>query len=213
MLAVGCFTVQIIGGADCQQLQSRHHATTKDAPSELNLDVSHKRQAKAKKNLANNQASTSTNDPLAWVQALGPVLGAFLANRAPPTPEPPVQHTPVIPAESNPHLNQVPHLAGTKRPAEGPPLPDICPDIGLWLSQLDTDPIRGRLNLNYQQYNGLLLGHGLFELSDLANVTVEKLLSLAGEQMNFGIANRLVTYAKEDFDQLSSHISKHARVD
>jgi hypothetical protein len=117
-------------------------------------------------------------------------------------------HTPI------PHSNQFPHLpvAGTKRPVEEP-LPDICPDIKSWLTQLDSDAVRGRLNLNYQQYSGLLLDNGLFELSDVANVTAEKLQALAGDQMNFGMANRLVTYAKEDFSQFSSHISKQARVE
>jgi hypothetical protein len=57
----------------------------------------------------------------------------------------------------------------------------------------------------------VLLHNGLYELSDLANLTADKLLALSTDQMTFGVANRLVTYAKDDFEQFSGHVSKHTR--
>ncbi|KAJ6568999.1 hypothetical protein B0H19DRAFT_1065782 [Mycena capillaripes] len=175
-------------------LASRHKAIIDEAPKDLNLDITHKRQAKA----------------------LVPVLGAIFnprlgASVAEPAPQHMIRGGESDPRMTIPHSNLIPPT-GTKRPAEDAPGPDICPEITVWLMTLDSDPIRGRLNLNYTQYKDLLLGNGFFELSDLANVTADKLLALSAEQMNFGIANRLVTYAKEDFDRMSGHTSKQARV-
>ncbi|KAJ7856170.1 hypothetical protein B0H13DRAFT_1902773 [Mycena leptocephala] len=66
----------------CQECKtSRHKATLNDAPSDLGLAVNHKRQVKAKKNLAN--ASTSAYEPPMWVQSLVPVIGVFLATECP----------------------------------------------------------------------------------------------------------------------------------
>ncbi|KAJ7447640.1 hypothetical protein FB451DRAFT_1411735 [Mycena latifolia] len=207
-------------------LASRHQAVISEPPKELNLDAGHARQRRAKTHLAS--ASPNTGDPLAWMQALSPLLGAVLANRAPTQAPPapgfwqPTSHENVIPAAppagGDPrslytHSNEAQDaFLGTKRRAsEEFPSPDICPDIGTWLANLDSDPIRGRMKLNYMQYSDLLINDGFFELSDLTNVSADKLLSLpGGDQMNFGIANRLVTYAKEDFELRST---KRPRVD
>lgn len=136
-------------------------------------------------------------------------------NRAPvsaPEWQPPQQNIPAnFPTgfdprpEFVPHLNQPqPSVLGTKRPAEDVPSASICHDIPTWLANLDSDPIRGRMKINYSQYNDILIGNGFFELSDLANVSADQLLAVSGGSgMNFGIANRLVTYAKEDFAPLS----------
>jgi hypothetical protein len=61
------------------------------------------------------------------------------------------------------------------------------------------------MKLNYAQYSNFLITNGFSEGCDLTNVAAEKLLALpGGEAMNFGIANRLVAYAKEDFEKPSS---------
>ncbi|KAG6874710.1 hypothetical protein C0993_012546, partial [Termitomyces sp. T159_Od127] len=68
-----------------------------------------------------------------------------------------------------------------------------------WLKQLDIHPIHGKLNLNYAQFAEPLLLNGLYELSDIVDLSVEKLLELGEERLNFGIANLLINYAKEDY--------------
>jgi hypothetical protein len=71
--------------------------------------------------------------------------------------------------------------------------------------------IRGQMNINYGQYNNILLEQGFFELSDLANVSAEQLVAVMESRVNFGVANHLVTYAKEDFAPFAT--AKRARVD
>ncbi|KAJ6474520.1 hypothetical protein DFH09DRAFT_1109571 [Mycena vulgaris] len=199
-------------------LASRHQAVINEPPKDLGLDANHARQKRAKNHQAN--AATSAADPPAWFQAMMPMLGVLLNNRAPaPAPAPPgfwqapsqdlMPAVPRLPPAGGdpsipfPHLTQSQELSfpGTKRP---PPKSLII---------LNNDPLRGRMKLNYVQYGDLPLDNGLFELSDLANVSAEKLLGLpGGERMNFGIANRLVTYAKEDFELFSAPVSKRPRV-
>ncbi|KAJ7202719.1 hypothetical protein C8J57DRAFT_1735619 [Mycena rebaudengoi] len=188
-------------------LASRHQAVIGEAPKELKLDVSHVRQKKAKNH--NAAATSSSNDAAPWIQglqAIAPVLGALFSNR--PALAAPEWQPSLIPGAPMhvPVANPAPFLPSTtsavKRPAEDAPSADICPDIITWITNLDEDPVRGRLKLNYFQYKDLLIDNGFFELSDLANVSAEQLMGFSGpsgERLNFGIANRLVTYAKEDY--------------
>jgi hypothetical protein len=177
----------------------------RDVPTQLGLEVNHARQQRAKKN--QTKVALGPDPSMGWIQALAPVLGALLSNsinRGPLVPEwqPSQQNV-------NPSQPLAPFLG--KRPAQDAPVADLCPDIGTWLTQLDADPIRGRMNINYGQYNNILLEQGFFELSDLANVSAEQLVAVMEGRVNFGVVNRLVTYAKEDFAPFAT--AKRARVD
>ena len=46
----------------------------------------------------------------------------------------------------------------------------------------------------------MLFENGIIDLSDVVSLTPEKLQELGG--MNFGIANHLIRYAKEDYEGL-----------
>ncbi|KAF8067599.1 hypothetical protein FPV67DRAFT_1669489 [Lyophyllum atratum] len=85
-----------------------------------------------------------------------------------------------------------------KRPAEVDMTAENI-DIEIWLAQLDAHPVRGKRNLNYSQFADPFLSNGIYELSDITTLSVEQLIQLGGDELNFGIANRLVNYAKEDF--------------
>jgi hypothetical protein len=74
------------------------------------------------------------------------------------------------------------------------PVEDI--DIGTWLTGLDSDPIRGRKGLNYQQYTAAFEAKGVLELSDLHDLGAETLMQTF--EMNIGMAKRLDRFAKED---------------
>jgi hypothetical protein len=185
-----------------------------EPPSQLDLGVNHARQKRAKNHRANTSSNLDESAP-AWLQTLAPVLGALI-NRPPATPDwqKSKYNMPVTDPHISvhgPHSTQVrPPSVGTKRPAEDASASDACPDIATWLAGLDADPNRGRLNLNFSQYQNLLLENGFYELSDIANVLPEQLQKVLGGGMTFGLANRLVTHAKEDFTPVST---KRARVD
>ncbi|KAJ7891384.1 hypothetical protein B0H14DRAFT_3855160 [Mycena olivaceomarginata] len=68
-------------------LLSRHQAVIGEAPKELNLEIGHARQQRAKNHRGKAVASPD-DSPLGWIQALAPVLGAFINNRPPPSPSP-----------------------------------------------------------------------------------------------------------------------------
>ncbi|KAG5735352.1 hypothetical protein E4T56_gene12827 [Termitomyces sp. T112] len=112
---------------------------------------------------------SDSEEQMSWLPRLG------LAPVAPPSPSP----TPKCPATND----IVP---------ENPCLQD-------WLEQLDVDHICGKLNLNYSQFLEPLISNGFYELSDIAHLSVEKLLRLSNGKLNFGIANCLINYAKEDY--------------
>ncbi|KAJ6628149.1 hypothetical protein B0H10DRAFT_2277329 [Mycena sp. CBHHK59/15] len=195
---------------------SRHQAILTEPPKELNLDINHSQQQKAKNARAHASAMGSSEPPM-WVQHLAPVFGALLGNRVQPPSQEYIQNMPgqvPRPLPADPTLDR---RNGTKHIPKDVPIPDLCPDIASWLEKLDSDPVRGRMNLNYTQYKKSLINQGFFELSDMANVTAEKLLSLLGRDgsdgLSFGIANRLVTYAKADYQQFLLKPSKHTRVD
>jgi hypothetical protein len=96
-----------------------------------------------------------------------------------------------------------------KRPAnDALPGPIIFPDIDMWLSSLDSHPIRGRKNLNYAQHAEGLMAHGILDLGDLVSLTAEKVLELAGPSINFGTANRLMMFAQEDQSELQRQVKK-----
>jgi hypothetical protein len=183
-----------------------------EPPSQLNLGVNHARQKRAKNHRANTSSNLDESAP-AWLQTLAPVLGDLI-NRPPATPDwqQSQYNMPITdPRVHGPHLMQAgPPSVGTKRPAKDASAADVCPDIATWLAGLDADPNRGRLNLNFSQYQNLLLENGFYELSDIANVSPEQLQKVLGGKMTFGLANRLVTHAKEDFTPVST---KRAQVD
>jgi hypothetical protein len=98
-------------------------------------------------------------------------------------------------------VNDPPSVLG-KHAMEGVLSPILCPDIATWLGQLDLDFIRSQMQIDFAQYSGLLLWNRFFELSDLANVSADQLLSDRG--MNFGIATHLIMYTKEDFSPFAT---------
>ncbi|KAG6867371.1 hypothetical protein C0993_003693, partial [Termitomyces sp. T159_Od127] len=68
-----------------------------------------------------------------------------------------------------------------------------------WLKQFDIHPICGKLKMNYAQFAEPLLSNSLYELSDIVDLLVKKLLELGEGRLNFGIANCLINYAKENY--------------
>ncbi|KAJ7450496.1 hypothetical protein B0H11DRAFT_1877432 [Mycena galericulata] len=197
-------------------LLSRHQATLKDPPAELKLELSHGRQRKAK---TAAPTAASSSDPPIWIQHLVPVMGALLGNRAgyQLSPTVPLAYGPADYSESSASVVGQGNLTaasatsaselctGTKRGVSE----SVCPDVGTWLTELDSDPVRGRMGLNYAQYRDCLVENGFFELSDMAKVDADKLMGLVG--IKYGIANRLVTYAREDYEDKAGS-SKRAKV-
>ncbi|KAJ6617089.1 hypothetical protein B0H10DRAFT_1948606 [Mycena sp. CBHHK59/15] len=137
-------------------LLSRHQAILTEPPKELNLDINHSRQQKAKNSRAHASAVGSSEPPM-WVQHLAPLFGALLGNRVQPPSQEYIQNMPGQapgPPPADPTLDR---RNGTKCIAEDVPIPDLCPDIASWLEKLDSDPVRGRMNLNYTQYKKSLI--------------------------------------------------------
>lgn len=84
------------------------------------------------------------------------------------------------------------------------------PAISEWLESLDKDEERGIDDVNYAQYSTILRKEGILRLRDLLGISsVEKLQELA--QLNYGTAQRLLTYAKEDETKLANDAKKARR--
>ncbi|KAH9966224.1 hypothetical protein BJV74DRAFT_890112 [Russula compacta] len=78
------------------------------------------------------------------------------------------------------------------------------PDIIPLLTSLDGDYFQGKKNLHFAQYGAALLENGILDLSDIVSLTPEKLQDLG--EMNFGIANCLIGYAREDDEELQGDV-------
>lgn len=77
------------------------------------------------------------------------------------------------------------------------------PTISEWLKSLDEHGERGLDKLDYAQYTVVLEGLGFVRLNDLLGAkTTEKLQELTQSQINWGTANRLMTFAKADEKKL-----------
>jgi hypothetical protein len=113
--------------------------------------------------------------------------GMFGAHQQSPFPVP----APALPVD----VNQANHAATSSKRRVSVEYPDIMP----WLASLDSDSFRGK-KLQFAQYGAALFENGIIDLSDVVSLTPEKLQELGG--MNFGIANRLIRYAKEDDEGL-----------
>ncbi|KAJ7474620.1 hypothetical protein B0H11DRAFT_2429026 [Mycena galericulata] len=170
----------------------RHEAIIDEPPKDLGINANHGQQKKARNHRA--KADENSNDaPPVWVQNLMPVLGALLG-RGPAPVAAPAPATP-DPRTTLPNPNPSPLSLPSKRAAEDIPSAEICPDITDWLARLDCDPVRSRL-------------------TDLVKVSADKLLELSGAWgLTWGVANRLVTYAKEDSELFSGQDSKRTKVD
>jgi hypothetical protein len=125
--------------------------------------------------------------PFAMMQA-GGVLGAHQQNMILQAPAP--QAVPLV------NINQADQVATSSKRQLSIEYPDIMP----WLISLDADPFRGKKQLQFTQYGATLFENGIIDLSDVVSLTPEKLQELGG--MNFGIANRLIRYVKEDNEEL-----------
>jgi hypothetical protein len=178
--------------------QSRHKATIDTPPADLGIEDAKPRSRAAKKLTA---SPASASDPMQMMQQMmgmfmGGLAGSMALSRgrdsgpelhasAPPSPS--VYNTPTGPL--SPPVN-------LKRPADHDLLKNI--DIEIWLTQLDSHPVRGKRNINYSQYGQSLTSLGIYELSDIVVLDVNRLQELI-PGLNFGTANRLVTYAQEDY--------------
>lgn len=89
-------------------------------------------------------------------------------------------------------------------------LPIDYPDIDAWLASLDSDDVRGKKQLNFSQYIEKLHGNGILDLEDLLSLSLDQLQEFSG--MNFGTANRVMNYAKDDSTDLRND-AKRARFD
>ncbi|KAJ3797142.1 hypothetical protein GGU11DRAFT_827474 [Lentinula aff. detonsa] len=105
------------------------------------------------------------------------------------------------------HLEASPTSSPVSTPSKRPAMPRILE----WLSSLDADQDRGKDELNYQQYNDILVSEGIIRLDDLVDLgTAEKLQNVLGS--NWGTANRLMKYAcKDHTDIVKPGSSKKAK--
>lgn len=178
-----------------------HKATLNQVPEELKIEDKTVRQRVAKKVLAADPDTHASAPPLwaqqmmampymfpPWAMNFNPMMSAA----GPSTTMNPAQ-IPVTNFSSGLAATGLPSPHGQKRSAA----PNTT-DIQTWLSEIDTDPIRGRHNVNYGQYGLVLMDKGIVDVSDLAMLPPEKLEEFTG--MNFGTANRILVYAKDDVD-------------
>ncbi|KZP27093.1 hypothetical protein FIBSPDRAFT_1040299 [Athelia psychrophila] len=212
-----CYHLTISDLATWALLLSKQKATIDEPPEELNLTDNVKRQAAAKKAMGSSQVAADSAPP-AWLQQMmavgmmgyqpppwammtGMFPGAsptgitpFTGSQIPATPT----HSSVIPAPASSPLS-------IKRTS-----PIDYPDTDDWLESLDKDPIRGKRQLDFAQYIDSLKSNGILDLGDLLALSLDKLQELSG--MNFGVANRVMNYAKDDTAQLKRD-AKRARTD
>ncbi|KAJ3740600.1 hypothetical protein DFH05DRAFT_1529212 [Lentinula detonsa] len=118
-----------------------------------------------------------------------------------PSPMPPAPGRATSP-HSSPGPTSSPSVTPSKRS-----LIDI-PHISEWLEGVDKDDIRGQDGLQVSQYSDALETNGIIRISDLVDVEVNQLMAMIGA--NWGVANRLVKYAKEDMGQINK-MSKKSR--
>jgi hypothetical protein len=181
--------------------QSQHKATIDAPPAELGIEDAKPRSHAAKKSIVSSPLAAS--DPMQMMQQMmgmfmGGLAGSMALSRGPQA----EMHVPLAPP--SPSVYNTPGTAAgplsspasLKRPADHDIPKNI--DIEIWLSQLDADPVRGKRNINYTQFGQSLTSLGIYELSDIVVLDVNQLQELV-PRLNFGIANRLVTYAQEDY--------------
>ena len=123
-------------------------------------------------------------------QMMGMFMGGLASSMAISRSPPSEQHAPGPPVPPSPPT-------GLKRPADNDLLPKNI-DIEVWLAQLDSDPVHGKRQIDYSQFGASFTALGIYELSDIIVLDVTQLRELL-PHLNFGIANRLVTYAQEDY--------------
>ncbi|KAJ3779439.1 hypothetical protein GGU10DRAFT_382562 [Lentinula aff. detonsa] len=116
-----------------------------------------------------------------------------------PSPMPPAPGRAASP-HSSPGPTSSPSVTPSKRS-----LIDI-PRISEWLEGVDKDDIRGQDGLQVSQYSDALETNGIIRISDLVDVEVNQLMAMIGA--NWGVANRLVKYAKEDMGQINKKSKK-----
>ncbi|RDB15211.1 hypothetical protein Hypma_004708 [Hypsizygus marmoreus] len=190
-------------------LLRRRLATIDSPPDKLNLSEKTNRQENIKAQAATSPLGFMGGNPWAQMNPMMNPWGAFgmpspWAMPPPPNPyalpahfltHPSVPAGAPLPADDNAMSSPY-----RKRPAE-PLVPLKYPTTRDWLTSLDNHVERGEDQLNYVQYIPIFLDAGLVRLGDiLACQTPEKLRELT--QINWGTANRLMDYAKEDRENL-----------
>lgn len=108
--------------------------------------------------------------------------------------------TPVTPLK-----NPVVASPSPKRPHESP-LHNSDTDLEDWLIKLDSDKKRNKQGFCYSSLAPAMLEKALFELSDVVNLSPEKLIELVGPDLRYGHAQRIVAFAGQD-----SGLNKRAR--
>lgn len=82
----------------------------------------------------------------------------------------------------------------------------VFPLVSEWLAELDSDETRGQDGIDYAQYLGALREEGIFCIDDLVDYgapeNLQKLLN-----SSWGVANRLVKYAKQDIQVIKGSMS------
>lgn len=220
-------------------MQSQQKAIIDNPPDALKLTDAFTRQRAAKKTHNATQLNNAVDsEPPKWLQQviqfqmaaamMGPFGGGgYRAPSQPELPTTPLGHgipsTPLnsVPGPSvhaTPTAIQVPSSPSPttlKRPAAPADdvYPIVFPDVDVWLSSLDSHPIRGRKNLNYAQFAEGLMAQGILDLGDLISLKADKILELSGPAMNFGTANRLTMFAQEDHMELRGQAKKVRRLD
>ncbi|KAH7917783.1 hypothetical protein BV22DRAFT_998012, partial [Leucogyrophana mollusca] len=188
-------------------------ATYETPPDELNIHDGHFRQHVAKKNQSKSQPDDPSAPP-AWLQQMMAAVAApMMLNQLQHTMHPWGPNPAAFRSPQTPHQSADQHdlptpasnrTAPTLSRGDSPPhkrraetaFADTYPDIDDWLASLDEHATRGRKNANFRQYTNKLVSNGIEELGDLLELSTEKLQDLGG--MNFGTANRLLRFARED---------------
>lgn len=118
--------------------------------------------------------------------------------------------TPPVPNGSLQQDRNPVSLSPASSPAASPAKRCIAPLIAEWLAGLDVHEERGQDQLDYVQYGQALREEGILRLDDLIDLkTPERLQAVISSK--WGIANRLLKYAKEDLSSLSGSPSKKSR--
>jgi len=82
--------------------------------------------------------------------------------------------------------------------------------ISEWLTSLDDHADRGQDNLNFRQYSMVLFNEGIIRVDDLVDLnTAERVQAVIGS--NWGTANRLLKFAKEDVAGPTKRSTKKVR--
>ncbi|KAJ3791407.1 hypothetical protein GGU11DRAFT_761627, partial [Lentinula aff. detonsa] len=109
------------------------------------------------------------------------------------------------------HPTSPTRAAPTSSPPSTPSKHAATPLISEWLVSLDEHAERGQDKLNFSQFAVAFWEEGIIRVDDLVDLeTPERLQKLI--MSNWGTANRLLKYARQEVASCTKHNSKKARV-